>query len=95
MRISGQAGVPIYKATPDFWVCYQNLPRKIQQLADKNFELLKQDSKHPSLHLKKVGAYWSARVGTQYRTLAFEDEGVLVWFWIGKHDEYMRLIRSP
>ena len=42
---------------------YQELPRHVQQLADKNFELLKQNSRHPSLALKKVRTYWSARVG--------------------------------
>jgi len=29
----------------------------------KNFELLKKNPYHPSLHLKKVGRYWSVRVG--------------------------------
>ncbi len=73
---------------------YQNLPRFVQQLADKSFELLKQNPSHPSLGFKKVNTYWSVRVGINYRTLAFEKEGTYFWFWIGKHDEYMRLISS-
>ena len=71
---------------------YEDLPRHVQQLADKNFELLTQNPWHPSLTLKKVGTYWSARVGPKYRTLASEREGTFFWFWIGIHDEYMRLI---
>lgn len=37
--------------------------------ADKNFALLKDNPRHPSLHFKKVGTLWSARVGEQYRAL--------------------------
>jgi len=81
-----------YFATLSFWDCYRKLPTDTQELADENFKLLKQDSRHPSLHLKKVGRYWSARVGMKYRTLAVEVEEGLLWFWIGSHAEYDRLI---
>jgi len=79
-------------ASPSFWDLYEELPAAIQELADKNFELLKADPKHPSLHLKKTGKYWSARVGMKYRALGVEiDEGML-WFWIGTHAEYDKLL---
>ena len=79
-------------ASPSFWELYEKLPAAIQELADKNFELLKADPKHPPLHLKKAGKYWSARVGMKYRTLAVEiDEGIL-WFWIGTHAEYDKIL---
>ncbi|MCY4401697.1 MAG: hypothetical protein OXD54_03900 [Candidatus Poribacteria bacterium] len=84
----------MYKANPTFWDCYDKLPPRIQKLADKNYELLKQDQSHPSLELKRVQDWWSARVGDNYRALAYETEGYWVWFWIGNHDEYMKLIRS-
>ena len=71
---------------------YRDLPHHVQRLADKSFELLKQNPQHPSLALKKVNIYWSARVGPKYRTLASEREGTFFWFWIGTHDEYMRLM---
>jgi hypothetical protein len=79
-------------ASPSFWELYEKLPAAIQELADKNFELLKSNTKHPSLHLKKAGKYWSARVGIKYRTLGVEiDEGIL-WFWIGTHAEYDKML---
>ncbi len=40
-------------ASSSFWEEYKNLPEDIQRLADKNFELLKENPYHPSLHLKK------------------------------------------
>jgi hypothetical protein len=61
-------------------------------LADKNYALLKENPKHPSLSLKKVGRYWSVRVGLRYRALAIEDNNDLVWFWIGSHSDYDALI---
>ncbi len=82
----------IHLATSVFWDCYQRLPITVQLLADKNYELLKLDPVHPSLHFKKVGIYRSVRVGIAYRALGIEDGNTVVWFWIGNHDEYERLI---
>ncbi len=36
----------------------------------------------------------SVRVTLQYRALALPDGNDLVWFWIGAHDEYERLIQQ-
>ena len=79
-------------ASPDFWFHYRQLPPEIRDLADKNFELLKQNPRHPSLRLKKAGVFYSARVGLHYRVLAKERSEGLVWFWIGHHSEYDRLL---
>jgi hypothetical protein len=51
----------------------KRLPTSIQQLADKNYEILKVDPDHPSLHFKKVGPYRSVRVGIAYRAPGVED----------------------
>ena len=80
-------------ATSEFWWHYRNLPQKIQRLADRNFGFIERDPRHPSLRLKKVGIYWSARVGIGYRAVASECAEGLSWFWIGKHSEYERLIQ--
>jgi len=50
--------------TRRFWQCYDSLPKPIQQVADENYELLKADPSHPSLHFKKVGKYWSVLVSS-------------------------------
>jgi hypothetical protein len=61
-----------------FWICYQRLPSPVQDLAHKNFALLKQNPEHPSLHFKQVGRFRSVRVGLRYRALGVEvSEGVL------------------
>jgi hypothetical protein len=79
-------------ASPRFWRHYRSLPESIRILADKNFELLKADPHYPSLYLKKVGELWSVRVGAHYRALAMDRPDAIVWFWIGSHAEYDKLI---
>lgn len=81
-----------HRASPKFWQYYHKLPSGIQKLADKSYELLKHDPHHPSIRFKKVGGFWSARIGRHYRALAIEDGNDLVWFWIGHHSEYDFLI---
>jgi len=64
----------------------------VRKTADKNYALLKEDPRHRSLHFKKANEYWVVRVGIHYRALAVEvDDGVL-WFWIGSHSQYDKLI---
>jgi hypothetical protein len=81
-----------HQTTKRFWSLYSALPEEIRRLADKNFSLLKRDSSHPSLRFKKVGQFYSARVGASHRALAVPDGEDFTWVWIGSHDEYDRLI---
>jgi len=81
-----------HSASPKFWAAYEALPASIRTLADGNFELLKRDPRHPSLQFKKVGKYWSVRVGLRYRALAAQTSDTCVWFWIGSHADYDRII---
>jgi len=81
-------------ASPDFWALFNKLPQQIQVLARDNYELLKANPRHPSLHFKKAGNYWSVRVGLGYRALGKEVEGGVLWGWIGSHAEYTRLLSS-
>jgi hypothetical protein len=79
---------------PRFKPLYDALPPRVQELADKNFALLKRDPKHPSLHFKRLmDDVWSVRVGRSYRALAIEGKDAFQWFWIGSHAEYDRLLR--
>ena len=83
-----------HQASSDFWRCYESLPLAVRQLADRQFELLKQDPRHPSLHFKRVGRFHSVRVGLHYRALGVDTDDGVVWFWIGTHAEYDRLVGS-
>ena len=81
-----------HSASERFWRCLAELPEPIQRLAREKFELLKANPRHPSLHLKEVGRFWSVRVGLSHRALGSEIDDRVTWFWIGTHAEYDRLI---
>jgi hypothetical protein len=83
----------MHRTTQRFWDAFEDLPDTIQAIAQKDFERLKVDPHHPSLHFKKVGRFWSARVGMHYRALAIKDGTNFIWVWIGTHDDYDRLLR--
>jgi hypothetical protein len=82
-----------HRTTSRFWECYNALPAEVRRLADKNYDLLADSPDHPSLELKQIASVWSVRVGLHYRALGVSDGEGIVWFWIGSHAEYDRLIR--
>jgi len=84
----------IHYTSPLFWESYERLPQAIQETADSSYDLLKRNPRHPSLHLKQIGHYWSVRVGLHYRALGISVPDGVLWFWIGNHAEYDRMITS-
>lgn len=84
----------MHRITNRFGKCFENLPIAVQKVSKKNFELLKTNPLHPSLHFKKVGKFWSVRAGINHRALAVEDGEDFIWFWIGTHNEYERMIKE-
>jgi hypothetical protein len=55
----------------------------------------KENSHHPSLHYKQIHQkepIFSVRIGLSYRALGIKEDEVMIWFWIGSHEEYNNLI---
>jgi hypothetical protein len=85
----------ISTTTKHFWARFDRLPGNITTLARKQFRLWKKDPFHPSLHFKEVVTdLWSVRVNVEYRALARRKGAMVVWFWIGHHGEYEKLIAN-
>ena len=82
----------IHHATAEFWALYRALPAEVRALADRAYERMKADPRHPSLQLKRIGELWSARVGLHYRALGVSVPDGISWFWIGTHAEYDKLV---
>ena len=81
--------------SPKFWRCYLALPPEIRRPARKTYRLWRLNPAHPSLEFKKLGTIWSCRIaGTGYRALALKEGEDFIWFWIGSHDNYERLLRG-
>jgi hypothetical protein len=65
-------------------------------MARAAYRQFKENPNHPSLRFKRLrGAsdYYSARVGLNYRVLGYRRGDTMIWFWVGKHDEYDKLIK--
>ncbi len=74
---------------------YDRLPADIRRRAREAYSLFEQDPRHPSLRFKRVHPsepIYSVRITRDYRALGVLEGGEVVWFWIGSHDEYERLI---
>jgi hypothetical protein len=81
-----------YYTSSDFWKCLNDLQKTVQALAHKNFALLKENPRHPSLHLKRIDELWSVRVGINHRALGIDAPGGIQWIWVGSHADYDKLI---
>jgi hypothetical protein len=82
------------RVVASFWDDYNHLPEQIQKLAVKQYGPWQANPYHPSLRFKKVGLYWSARITEDYRAVGVMDEDTIIWFFIGTHAEYNRIIRA-
>ena len=82
----------MHRTTSRFWRHFEQLPGPVQRTARRNFRFLIAGSPTSCAPFQKGRQVLSVRVGLDYRALAVEDEGDYIWVWIGKHDEYDRLI---
>ena len=83
--------------TDSFISSFSRLPEHIKRSARRNYQVWLKDPNHPSIQFKRVGRkreVYSVRVGIGWRALGVKDHDVVVWFWIGSHAEYDRLIKQ-
>jgi len=78
-----------------FWNEFHRLPAHVQCLARDKFQIWQHDPFHPSMQFKPLRAnVWSVRIGDHYRALARREGELVVWFWIGSHEEYDQFINQ-
>jgi len=73
------------------------LPASVRRQAQVAYRRFRADPQHPSLHFKKVHPtqpFYSARINDDYRAVGQLRSNGIVWFWIGKHEEYERLLKK-
>jgi hypothetical protein len=76
---------------------YASLPAEVQLRAKRAYRLFQDNPNHPGLNFKMVDdrdRIYSVRVGLGHRALGQLDGKDIVWFWIGEHSEYDRLLRG-
>ena len=84
--------------TTGFISCFAKLPERVQRTARKNYQLWRENPSHPSLEFKKLTtkqAVYSVRAGIGWRAVGvMKDSDTIVWFWIGSHSNYDKLIKK-
>ncbi len=81
--------------TQRFRKAFKGLPKSVQRQAKEAYKLFQQNPYHPSLRFKQVHPtqpIYSVRISLDYRALGTRDGEEMIWFWIGSHAEYDRLI---
>lgn len=70
-------------------------PGAIQTRAQSAYRLWAENPAHPSLRFKKVHGklpVYSVRIDLEWRAVGVLKDDVVIWFWIGPHSEYARLL---
>ena len=85
--------------TKGFRKLFEVLPQRVKETAKKNYKIWKENPFHPSLEFKEIkskGNIWSVRVGIGWRALGVvkANENKIVWFWVGSHAEYDKILRK-
>jgi hypothetical protein len=83
----------ISRRSKTFRELYTRLPARARELAVKNFRLWRANPAHPSLHFKPLAEPdWSVRVGAHYRAIGARKGDTILWYWIGTHEDYNKLL---
>ena len=85
----------ISHTTERFRKAFVDLPKQVQLQAKDAYKQFKKDPFYPGLRFKRVHStkpIYSVRINFEYRAVGIQDENEMIWFWIGSHDEYTKLL---
>ncbi|WP_442951447.1 ParE family toxin-like protein [Oscillatoria sp. CS-180] len=83
------------RTTTEFRNLFASLPKQVQEQTRAAYRQFRDDPSYPSLRFKKVHPklpIYSARINKSYRALGQLDGDTVIWFWVGSHAEYDRLL---
>jgi hypothetical protein len=85
------------RTTRRFREAFRELPARVQEQVRQAYARFREDPAHPGLRFKKVHAkanVYSVRITRDIRALGVVTGDEVVWFWIGSHDDYERLLEQ-
>jgi hypothetical protein len=83
------------RRTKRFHECFAQLPSDIQNQARQAYQLFQGNPGHPGLRFKRVHQtepIYAVRVSQGYRAVGVLKDEAIIWFWIGSHAAYDRLL---
>jgi hypothetical protein len=87
----------ISRTTEKFRALFVPLPNTIKVQAKEAYQQFKRDPYHPSLQFKRVHSskpVYSVRINLDYRAVGIIQDNEIVWFWIGSHNVYEKLLKK-
>jgi len=78
-----------------FRKAFDALPEDIQRRSREAYARWHDNPSHPALQYKKIHAtqpIYSVRIALGWRAIGIQQDDGMVWFWIGSHAEYDRLV---
>ncbi len=73
------------------------LPKEIQKQAKEAYILFEKDPYHPGLNFKRVHSrrpIYAVRISKNYRALGIQRDNEIIWFWIGSHSDYDKILKE-
>ncbi len=85
------------RTTAQFRKLLAALPEEVRRQAKQAYQQFKRDPWHRSLRFKQVHPsqpIYSVRVTRGYRAVGRQDEKgmLMLWFWVGSHGDYDKLL---
>ncbi len=85
----------ISHTTDRFRKAFAELPKEVRHQAKEAYKQFQSDPFYPSLRFKRVHStkpIYSVRINVEYRAVGIQSEDEMIWFWIGSHDDYTKLL---
>jgi len=83
------------RTTERFRKSFVELPEQVQRQARAAYKRFRENPYHPSLHFKKISPespIYSVRINIDHSAVGIREVDEMIWFWIGSHKEYEKLI---
>ena len=83
------------QTTAAFWKLYEALPPEIQRQAQAAYSKFEADPYNAGLRFKQVHEIkpiFSVRISRDYRAVGIKNRDDIIWFWIGSHSDYDKLL---
>ncbi|MDK1080210.1 MAG: hypothetical protein QGD88_01915 [Anaerolineae bacterium] len=84
------------RITDNFRKAFSGLPNDVRKQARQAYRRFLKDPNYPGLRFKSIHStrpIYSVRIGLSYRAIGVREGNEIIWFWIGSHAEYDKLIQ--
>jgi len=72
--------------TARFRKAFAELPADVRKQARQVYQLFIENPHHPTRPI------YSVRIGLNYRAVGIREKGDIIWYWIGSHADYDKLV---